>query len=154
QVNQAKWAIAQGGLLGRGLLGGDARLGYLPECENDFIAAVWIEESGFLGFMLLTLLFAFLVAILLHICARPNDIHAKLLSGGVSAMIGSQVLINLFVITGLLPNKGLPLPFFSSGGTSLVATACMLGLVWKISRESSTSGVPALRTAEITWNGL
>ncbi len=160
QVNQAKWAITHGGWFGTGLLNGTARHGYLPEGTNDFILAIYIEECGFVGLLVLLLGYGLLLQPLLAVAREAGALFDRLLIGGLAALIGFQALFNLGVVTGLLPNKGIPLPLVSAGGTSLVMTGCLLGLGWRIMKghESTltTEDATNVRTPDPhrIWNGL
>jgi cell division protein FtsW len=108
---------------------------YLPESQTDFIFSILCEEFGFLGSSLLTAVFFFLAYRCFRVAIRATHWFHVLLAAGVSLLLGGQVLINLGVVTGLLPTKGMPLPFISFGGSSIVVMMSALGLVLNVSRQ-------------------
>ena len=140
QLTQALIAFGRGELLGLGLGEGIQKLFYLPEAHNDFIFAVIAEELGLLGALFVLSLFVVLVLRLLRIArlaleaGRP---FAGYLVYGVAFLLGVQCLINLGVNTGMLPTKGLTLPFVSYGGNSLIVCCAMLGLVCRVELEAA-----------------
>jgi len=126
-------AIGSGGINGLGLGKGIEKLGYLPEPHTDFIMAVIAEELGIwgVGFVIITL--AFIVLRGLHIAARCKDPFGSLLAIGISSMIGVQALVNLAGVSGILPLAGVPLPFVSYGGSSLIQLAIASGILVNVS---------------------
>ncbi|MBK9294582.1 MAG: FtsW/RodA/SpoVE family cell cycle protein [Oligoflexia bacterium] len=136
QVIQSLLSFSAGGFWGTGLGKGQSKLYFLPEAHTDFILAVLGEETGFLGFLLVTFLFIWLVMRGLQIALLSPDPFAKRLAVGLSAMIGLQAVINIGVVTGLLPTKGLTMPFLSYGGSSLVVVSCACGILISIYRAS------------------
>ena len=140
QLTQALIAFGRGELFGLGLGEGIQKLFYLPEAHNDFIFAVIAEELGLVGALLVLLLFCLLVLRLLRIARRTlqeQRLFAGYLVYGVALLLGVQALINLGVNTGVLPTKGLTLPFVSYGGNSLIVCCAMLGLVCRCELESA-----------------
>lgn len=136
-INQILIALGSGGLLGVGLGQSKQKYGYIPEVTTDSIFAVVGNELGFVG---ATILIIALLAVVLRgfqIAMRTNDKFGKLLAAGISTWIGVQALINLAGMVALLPLTGIPLPFISYGGTSLVSTVVGIALLLNISRFTS-----------------
>ncbi|OOB78288.1 MAG: cell division protein [Epulopiscium sp. Nuni2H_MBin003] len=133
QTSRSIDAIGSGGLYGKGIYeGAISQLNYLPESHNDFIVATIAEEFGFVGiFILLTTIILF-IARGLHLAYIVTDDFGKLIIVGYIGMIAAQSFINLGVVTGILPNTGLPLPFVSYGGSSLWANMMGMGLVLSV----------------------
>ena len=132
-VIQAKIAIGSGQLVGKGIEGAtQSRLAFLPERHTDFIFAVFAEEWGFLGCLLLIAGYLFLLLRGYEIADRARDPIGRLLALGVTVLLASQVLVNLGMVTGLLPIVGIPLPFFSYGGSSMVVSLMALGLLLSV----------------------
>lgn len=129
QPYQAKIATGSGGLLGKGPGKSLQKLSYLPEAQNDFIAAIFAEEYGFFGVCLLIVLYVTFILTGYLIILTKRDEKVKMLSAGIVFLIGFQAFLNLSVVTGLLPSTGLNLPFFSQGGSSLIANASFVGLL-------------------------
>lgn len=136
QILQSFTAFYSGGLFGTGLGNSHEKLYYLPEVHTDFIAAVVGEELGFVGVAFLSLLFAALIwrgyKIALH---APNP-SGFLLAAGCTTLLGFQSVLNLFVVMGLVPTKGLPLPFFSHGGSALIVSLLACGLIQSVALAS------------------
>lgn len=139
QINQALIAIGSGGLFGKGLGRSVQVFGYLPEAANDSIFAIIAEVLGFVGTMLVLVLFGILFVRMLRIMARSTNTYMKLLVAGVFGWILSHTIINIGAMLGLLPLTGITLPFLSLGGTSLVMIMAALGLVFNISRFTNLS---------------
>jgi len=135
QLRQSFLAFGNGGLLGEGLLMGKQKLFYLPEAHTDFIFAVIGEELGFVGCMIVISLFLWLLIELSRIALRVSDPFSQVVSFGLVALLGMEVLINLGVVTGMLPPKGIALPFISYGGSSMISHAFMLGLFARLKKE-------------------
>ncbi|MDY2929208.1 MAG: FtsW/RodA/SpoVE family cell cycle protein, partial [Clostridiaceae bacterium] len=112
---------------------------YLPEPANDFIFSVWCEEMGFVGAVLLVLLFAALIWRGYYIALHCPDKFGTLLAAGITTQIAVQTILNLCVVTGLLPVTGASLPFFSYGGTALLIQLAEMGILLAISRELPVS---------------
>lgn len=109
---------------------------YIPEPHNDFIFAVLAEELGFLGCVAVIALFAIFIWRGILIAMKAPDMFGSLLAIGITSLVGIQVIINIAVVTSSIPNTGMPLPFFSYGGTSLVILLCAVGVLLNISRQS------------------
>ena len=131
------YAIGSGGLMGLGLGQSRQKYLYLPEPQNDFIFAIVCEELGLIGAVIILAIFGLLVWRGITISMRAKDKFGTLLGVGLTAQIGLQVILNILVITDLLPNTGISLPFFSSGGSSLVMLLAQMGIVLSISRTSN-----------------
>jgi len=135
QVVQSLLSFQNGGYLGRGIGRGVQKMGALPEAHTDFILAAHAEEIGALGVSFLLLLILALVWRIFRVALRAQDNFARLFCFGVAMFIAWQALINAGMITGILPITGLPFPFLSYGGSSLVASCIALGIVLNISRH-------------------
>ncbi len=134
QTMQSLYAIGSGGLMGRGFGNSLAKHLFLPEPQNDFVFSVWCEEMGFVGAVLVIVLFAVLVWRGFVIAMRAQDKFGFLIAIGFSSQIAVQVAINIAVVTNLLPNTGISLPFFSAGGTSLIMLLAQMGIMLAISK--------------------
>lgn len=132
---QAQLAIGSGGFWGLGLGQGRQKHLYLPEPANDFIFAVWCEEMGFVGAVILVILFALLIWRGYYIALNASDKFGTLLAAGITTQIAVQTFLNLCVVTGLLPITGASLPFFSYGGTALLIQLAEMGILLAISRH-------------------
>jgi len=135
QQTISKIALGSGGLQGRGLGEGRMKLSYLPEAHTDFIFPMVGEELGFIGTGLTVLTFVILIASGMCIATYAPDRFGKLLGMGLITLLGSEALLNMGVTTALLPNKGLPLPFVSYGGSALLAACLILGILVNIHRQ-------------------
>jgi rod shape determining protein RodA len=132
-VIQAKIAIGSGQLLGKGIGGAtQSRLAFLPERHTDFIFAVFAEMWGFLGCLVLVVAYALLVLRGFEIAAGTRETRGRILALGVTTVFAAQILINIGMVTGLLPIVGIPLPFMSYGGSSMVVSLTALGLLLSI----------------------
>lgn len=127
-------AIGSGGLFGKGLGKGMQKHLYLPEPQNDFIFSSWCEEMGLIGALLVLALFAYLIFRGFRIARAAPDKFSCLLATGITAKLAVQTLMNLFVITGIIPVTGASLPFFSYGGTALLMQLGEMGILLNISR--------------------
>lgn len=129
-VIQAKIAIGSGQLLGKGVAGAtQSRLAFLPERHTDFIFAVFAETWGFVGCLVLLTCYAFVLLRGFDIAASTREPVGRLVALGVTALVATQVLVNLGMVTGLLPVVGIPLPFMSYGGSSMLVSMMALGLL-------------------------
>ncbi|UCF30114.1 MAG: putative lipid II flippase FtsW [bacterium] len=137
QLVQSFLAFGDGGVFGTGLGGGKSKLLFLPESHTDFILAVVGEELGFVGVAVVIGLYGVIVTKGIQIARRAPDSFGMLTAAGVTLMIGLQALINAMVVLGLLPTKGLPLPFFSYGGSSLLTSAAAAGILMSVSTRGS-----------------
>ncbi len=132
-IIQSKIAVGSGGLIGKGLFGGTQnQLNFLPEQHTDFIFAVVGEELGFLGAIALLGLYFFIIFRGLQIMANAKDTHGVLLSAGVLSMLTFHVLVNVGMVAGIMPVTGIPLPFMSYGGSSLLANAAAVGVLLNV----------------------
>lgn len=139
QVIQSLYAIGSGGLFGAGLGQSKQKYLYLPEPQNDFIFSVLAEELGFIGCVFVIILFAIFIWRGILIAMRAPDMFGSLVATGITGMIGIQVIINIAVVTSSMPATGMPLPFFSYGGTALVILLCQIGVLLNISRAGWTN---------------
>ena len=140
QGSMSQIAIGSGGLLGRGLGNGLQKQLYLPEPHNDFIFATWCEEMGLIGALLVILLFAYLIYRGFRVARYAPDKFGSLLATGITAKLAIQTLMNLFVVTGIMPVTGAALPFFSYGGTALLLQLGEMGILLNISRYMRIDG--------------
>ena len=136
QTVQSLYAIGSGGLLGQGPGNSRQKHLFLPEPQNDFIFSVFCEEMGFIGAVVVIVLFGLLVWRGFKIATKAPDKFGCMLALGLTMQIGLQVAINIAVVSNLLPNTGISLPFFSYGGTSLVMLLAQMGVVLSVSRQS------------------
>lgn len=139
QINQSLYAIGSGGLFGVGLGNSKQKYLYLPEPQNDFIFAVLAEELGFFGCAIVILLFMFFVWRGIVISIKAQDNFGTLIGIGLTAMIGLQALINIAVVTNTMPVTGMPLPFFSYGGSAMLADLIAVGILLSISKNSKNN---------------
>ena len=137
QACQALIAVGSGGINGLGLGRSVQAYGYLPEAQNDSIFAIYAEKFGFIGVMALLTLFVVLFARLRIIIERAPDMFSRLIVTGVLAWLSTQMIINIGAMVGLLPLKGITLPFVSYGGTSVLFVGAALGLVFQVSHFTS-----------------
>lgn len=135
QISESLIAIGSGGLTGSGLGAGTGKLGYVPELSNDFIATIVGEELGIVGMVALVGLFLVFIWRGCRIALEARDRFGTYLAFGLTTLIGMQAAGNLCVVTGLVPTKGLTLPFFSLGGSSLVMGLFAVGVLLNISRR-------------------
>ncbi len=136
QLSQSLIALGSGGLFGMGLGQGRQKFAYLPYPESDFIFAIVGEDFGLMGCLTVIALFVLFVFAGLRISLNCRDRFGCLLGAGITSMIGIQAFINMGVVTGILPTTGLPLPFFSAGGTSVSMIMAAVGILLSISREN------------------
>ncbi len=140
-IIQSKVAIGSGGLLGKGFTQGtQKRLAFLPEQATDFIYSVVGEEMGFLGVFLSLALFGVLLSLLVRVARRATDPYGSLVVFGVAGMLFTHVIENVGMTVGLMPITGIPLPFFSYGGSFLLTGCVALAVVLRVSRESRRAG--------------
>ncbi len=141
QPYQAKIAAGSGGFYGLGVGRSMQKLSYLPEAQNDYIAAIYAEEFGFIGMLGLIGCYVTLGLAGLRISLESEDPRAQLVSGTIVFLYCFQAFMNLGVVSGLLPSTGLNLPFFSQGGSSLIANLGGLGILLQCSRDRSIYGL-------------
>ncbi|MAF92039.1 MAG: cell division protein FtsW [Bdellovibrionaceae bacterium] len=134
QVIQSMLGFYSGGITGKGLGQGQLKLFFLPEAHTDFTLSVFAEEFGYIGLVLIICLYAFVMVKGFRISLRVQDFYYRVVALGLTCMFSFQVFINMGVNMGLLPTKGLTLPFLSYGGSSLVAMGILFGLLLNISR--------------------
>ena len=139
QVNASIFAVSSGGFWGKGIGQGTRKISSVPEVHSDFIFSAYAEELGFLGVMLFCILFAIFAIRGYHAALRNENTFNRMLGCGLVTMIISQVLLNVAVVIGALPATGVTLPFFSAGGSSLVTTLIMAGLIVNVSRFSKNN---------------
>ena len=137
QANQSLIALGSGGIFGKGLGDGICKYGHLPEDTTDFIFAIIGEELGFVGNAAVILLFIVFMSLGILIIVRCKDRFGQLLAGGIVLAIGIQAAINIGVVTVVLPTKGIPLPFVSAGGTSLLLSSAAVGVLLSIARQTA-----------------
>jgi cell division protein FtsW len=137
QANQSLIALGSGGLWGKGLGMGICKYGHLPEDTTDFIFAIIGEELGFAGNAAVILLFMTFVWLGILVVIRCRDTFGRLLAAGIVLSIAMQAALNIGVVTVVLPTKGIPLPFVSAGGTSMLLSAAAVGVLINIARQSA-----------------
>ncbi len=135
QVIQSLYAIGSGGLFGVGLGQSRQKFLYIPEPHNDFIFAIWCEEFGFVGAIVLILIFIYLLYRGIKIAMNAKDKQGSLVATGIISLIALQVIMNIAVVTAAMPVTGIPLPFFSYGGTALLVTMSCMGIMLNISKQ-------------------
>ena len=135
QTIQSLLSIGSGGLLGKGLGNSAQKFEFLPEPENDFVFSVAVEELGFVGGALILILFMLLIMRGYWLALHSRDKFGSLLIVGIMALLSVQVFFNIGVVTNLIPNTGISLPFFSYGGTALVIHLAEMGVVLSVSRQ-------------------
>lgn len=135
QTMQALYAIGSGGLFGKGLGQSMQKMGFIPESHNDMIFSIICEELGLFGSIGIIFVFLLLIWRFMVIAMNAPDLYGSLIVVGVIAHIGIQVFINIAVVTNTIPPTGIPLPFISYGGTSLVFLLLEVGLVLSVSRQ-------------------
>jgi cell division protein FtsW len=138
QPNQSLIALGSGGLWGKGLGRGICKYGHLPEDHTDFIFAIIGEELGFIGNAAVIVLFIAFVWLGILVVVRCRDRFGQLLAGGIVLAIAIQAALNIGVVTVVLPTKGIPLPFVSAGGTSMLLSAAAVGVLLNIARQSAS----------------
>lgn len=139
QIIQSLYAIGSGGLMGLGLGRSRQKYQYLPEEHNDYIFPIVCEELGFVGAMVIILLFMLLIIRGYWIAMHAKDRFGSLLVGGISTLMALQVFFNIGVVTNFLPATGISLPFFSYGGTALVLQLLQMGIILSVSRDSDNN---------------
>ncbi|WP_347477110.1 FtsW/RodA/SpoVE family cell cycle protein [Clostridium sp. Marseille-P299] len=135
QILQGLYAIASGGLFGKGLGNSMQKLGFIPEAHNDMIFSVICEELGMFGAIAVIILFLLVIWRLFVIAINAPDLYGGLIATGVLAHIAVQVLINIAVVTNSIPSTGIPLPFISYGGSSLMVLLIEMGIVLSVSNQ-------------------
>ncbi|HVV73148.1 MAG TPA: putative lipid II flippase FtsW [Verrucomicrobiae bacterium] len=136
QAYEAMLAFGSGGVTGKGLGDGRQKLGFVPEQHTDFILSIIGEELGLAATLLIVAAFVAIVVCGIYISVNASDTFGLLLGSGISFLIGLQAFINVAVVTSVLPNKGLPLPFISYGGSNLIVMLSIVGILLSIARHS------------------
>jgi len=136
QVNQGLIAIGSGGLFGLGLGNSRQKQLYVPEPQNDFVFSIICEELGFIGAFIIVVLFVLFIVRGAQISMKAPDKFGALIAAGITSQVAIQVILNIAVVTALVPNTGIGLPFFSQGGTALFLLLCEVGVMLNIARES------------------
>jgi cell division protein FtsW len=137
QIIQSLIAVGTGGITGRGLMAGVQKLFYLPEPHTDFIYAVIAEELGLIGASGILICFVIVAWRGLQISIRAQDTFGSLVALGITTMVAAQALVNMSVVLGLMPTKGIPLPLVSNGGSSLLVNLLGMGVLLNISQHES-----------------
>ncbi len=135
QIIQSLYAIGPGGLFGFGLGNSRQKHFYLPEPQTDFIFSIISEEFGFLGVLIVSMLFITIIYLGIKIALKSNNLFGKYLAFGIVFSLGFQALLNLMVVVGLIPVTGVTLPFLSYGGSSLLITLISIGIVLNVNRK-------------------
>ena len=137
QTIQSLYAIGSGGLMGAGIGNSRQKYLFLPEPQNDFVFAIICEELGFVGAVLIILLFALLICRGFMIAVKARDRFGMLLATGLTAQVGIQTVLNIAVVTNTIPNTGISLPFFTYGGSALSMLLAQMGIILSISRQTA-----------------
>jgi cell division protein FtsW len=135
-IIQSLIAVSTGGITGLGFMEGKQKLFYLPEPHTDFIFAVTAEELGLLGSLVMLLLFGIFLWRGIRTALRTQDMFGRLLAVGITGMVVVQAFINISVVLGIMPTKGIPLPFVSYGGSSLFVTLACVGVLLNITKQT------------------
>ena len=136
QLIQSLYSLGDGGLFGVGIFQSRQKFLFLPFAESDFILSIIGEEIGFFGLVFLFVIYFSLIVLLIKIALNAKDRFGTLLAGGISFVIAVQTLLNIAVVTGSSPPTGLPLPFISSGGTSIIVFMAAIGICLNIKKQS------------------
>jgi cell division protein FtsW len=134
-IIQSLIAVGTGGVTGNGLMEGKQKLFYLPEPHTDFIFAVTAEELGLVGAMFVVALFAIFLWRGMRASGRTEDVFGQYLAVGITCMVVLQAFINISVVLGMMPTKGIPLPLVSYGGSSLFVTLACVGVLLNITKQ-------------------
>jgi len=139
QVNASKDAIVSSGLWGKGFGEGTRKLASIPEIHSDFVFSAYVEETGFIGVLLFFAMFVVFAGLGFKAALESKTLFGRLLAAGLTTLIVSQALLNTAVVSGAVPATGLPLPFFSAGGSSLITTMICAGLIANVARNKTES---------------
>ncbi len=153
QIIQSLISVGTGGVFGRGLMGGVQKLFYLPEAHTDFIFAVIGEELGLVGTTVILAAFCVIAWRGLTITAHAEDAFGAFVALGLTTMIAAQAFVNMSVVLGLVPTKGIPLPLVSNGGSSLVITLVGVGVLLNISQHQVSRGLGASQAVTLGARG-
>lgn len=151
QLYNGKLAVATGGLFGNGLGLSKQKLGFVPECHTDFILSIIGEELGLIGVALVALAFIFFIRRGLRIALHARDEFGRLLASGITVLFGTQAAVNFGVVMGILPTKGLTLPFVSHGGSSMLILGMALGILINVGRGGNPDAVPPSLPSWPSW---
>lgn len=147
---ESLYALASGGLLGVGLGQGTSKYGWVPNASTDYVFAIIGEELGLVGCVVVLALFALFAYAGARVARRSGDQFVRLAAGGATVWISGQAIINVGYVTGLLPSTGIPLPFISVGGTSLLMTCLVLGMLVSFARHEPAAVAAAVGSASRT----
>ena len=150
QLLSSYYAFGGGGFFGVGLGLSKQKFNWLPQSENDFIFSIVGEELGFIGALIVVVLFIALVIISLRIAANAPDALGSMIAGSSGVIIGGQAFLNMLCVVGALPTTGKPLPFFSAGGSSIISTMILVGLILSVSLQSSETNVYDFRREQFS----
>jgi cell division protein FtsW len=139
QVNARTDAIISSGFWGKGIGEGSRKLASIPEIHSDFIFSAYVEEAGYIGVLLFFALFTVFAVMGYKAALNSRSIFGRLLAGGLTTLIATQAMLNTAVVSGALPATGIPLPFFSAGGSSLVTTMICAGLIANVARNDAVT---------------
>ncbi len=142
QVQHGTWALAAGGLFGRGLGNSTAKWNWLPEADNDFIFAIIGEELGLIGALVVLALFIVLAIAFVRVIRSTKDSFVRITTAGVMVWVIGQAFVNIAVVLGVLPVLGVPLPLISAGGSALIATLLGIGIVLSFARQKVRDNEP------------
>ena len=152
QVNASREAIMSGGFWGKGIGEGTRKIASIPEIHSDFIFSAYAEETGFIGILLFFAMFASFAVLGYRAAWKSETVFGKLLAGGLTTIIVSQAMLNVAVVSGALPATGIPLPFFSAGGSSLATTLICAGLIANVARKNGLNDSYAAKYAAKSVN--
>jgi cell division protein FtsW len=141
QVKASREAIISGGFWGKGIGEGTRKVASVPEIHSDFIFSAYAEETGFIGIILFFVMFTVFAVLGYRAAMRSETVFGRLLASAMTTMIVSQALLNIAVVSGALPATGIPLPFFSAGGSSLVTTLVCAGLIANVAGKGGSKTV-------------
>ncbi|WP_246837355.1 putative lipid II flippase FtsW [Salinibacterium sp. UTAS2018] len=142
QIEHAYWALAGGGLFGRGLGNSVAKRGWLPHADSDYVYAIIGEELGLIGAVVVLSLFVTLTVAFVRIIRSTNDSFVRIATAGVMVWVVGQAFVNIAVVLGVLPVLGVPLPLISTGGSALIATLLAIGIVLSFARAEKNGSNP------------
>ncbi|MCL2443969.1 MAG: putative lipid II flippase FtsW [Treponema sp.] len=145
QVNASRDAIVSSGFFGKGIGEGTRKVASIPEIHSDFIFSAYVEETGFIGIVLFFALFIVFAVIGYKTALKSETVFGRLLAAGLTTMIVTQVLLNTAVVSGALPATGIPLPFFSAGGSSMITTLICAALIANVARKGGVSSVSKVK---------
>ena len=139
QVDNAHNALGSGGMWGVGLGNSRSKYNYVSEAQNDYIFSIYVEETGFVGGVLLILMYMVMFAMCVIVCWRAKDVFSRTIATGCTALIFVEVLMNISVELQVIPATGVTLPFVSYGGTAQVTLLIAYGLILSVSRSGTLS---------------